>query len=128
MEYLCKECGSDLIELESINPFENKYVCQECGNSSKNIDYIASSLYSHLGKKVKFKNSGGEIGEGKVIGVSQDKDCIVVEIDGLYKKDRIGGWSGECLKEENIHYLKDYKVRDDKGYYYIKIYEIFEVR
>ncbi|MGL5280118.1 MAG: hypothetical protein ACRC8M_13810 [Cetobacterium sp.] len=128
MEYLCKECGSDSIELENTNPFESKYICQECGNNSKKIECIAESTDNYLGKEVKFKNSSGEIGEGKVIGILSDKACIVIEIDGLYKKDRISGWHGECLKEENVHYLKNYKIREDKGYYYIKIYEIFEVR
>lgn len=127
MEYICKECGSSEIELQEINPFEREYVCQQCGNNSKNIEYIAYLPCNYLGKKIKFKNRSGEIGEGKVIGLLSDKNCLVVEIDGLYKKDRIGGWSGKCLNEENVNYLKDYIVREDKGYYYIKIYEIFEV-
>lgn len=126
MKYRCKECESDGIGASKITPSETEYVCQNCGNRSCYIENVAYIPQNYLGEEIKFKNLGGEIGEGKVIGILSDKDCFVVEIDGLYKKDRIGGWSGECLNEENVLYLKDYTVREDKGYYYIKIYEILE--
>ena len=41
MEYRCKECGSDEIELERTTPFDEEYVCQNCGNSACYIENMA---------------------------------------------------------------------------------------